>query len=251
MKWFKALSRLYRIPKVRRLKESDRWRYVACLSLAGERDSEDGELPDIADLAIHLGVTEKSLRTSCANIVEVGLFEWDGDDNHVRVLKWAEHQNTRKDTQKQYRERQKKAPLRNGDVTGEVKRPLEESRVDKIRVEEKREDKDIGAAPVEIQEEETEEITSNHPCIKAWQDVMHRFPPKGQWALIVRDSMGDRKTVARALQTWKAKSWNPTNYDAICERMRYIRAKDVDALVEQEKRMYEQQNEFGNLTGLT
>ena len=142
MKWFKALSRLYRIPKVRRLKESDRWRYVACLAVAGDRDSVDGELPDIADLAIHLGVTERSLRTSCANIVEVGLFEWDGDDNHVRVLKWAEHQNTRKDTQKQYRERQKKAPLRNGDVTGEVKRPLEESRVDKIRLEEKREEKD-------------------------------------------------------------------------------------------------------------
>ena len=139
MKWFKALSRLYRIPKVRRLKESDRWRYVACLSLAGERDSEDGELPDIPDLSIHLGVTERSLRTSCANIVEVGLFEWDGDDNHVRILKWAEHQNTRKDTQKQYRERQKKAPLRNGDVTDCNRDSLDKSRVDTEKTKDKKE----------------------------------------------------------------------------------------------------------------
>ena len=231
------------------------------LGVLGKTNSNDGVLPSLSDIRFHIRASESEseLESELDLLVEkVDTIERHGKTWKIR--NWFEMQVSRStryeleaEKKKQVKPKKKISPkpVRNkSESDSESDATIEEEVEEEVEGDSEEENKDIGAAPVEIQEEEPEEITSNHPCIKAWQDVMHRFPPKNQWSLIVRDSMGDRKTVTRALQTWKSKGWNPTNYDAICERMRYIRAKDIDALVEQEKRMYEQQNEFGKLTGL-
>lgn len=136
MRWFKFYDDVLYDPKVQRLPKDVAWNWVNILCLASKNG---GNLPPIADIAFALRITDREADALIETLMAVGLIDDAGGE--MRPHNWDERQGidgTNAERQRRFRERKKaeryerygNAVTRN-DVTA----------LDKIREEEKREER--------------------------------------------------------------------------------------------------------------
>jgi hypothetical protein len=106
MKWFRFYDEVLDDPKVQRLPADLRWYWTMLLCIAN-RNANRGTLPDIADIAFHLRISESDTEQVVAQLAAAGLVDADGngrftmhnwngrqrvsDDVSQRVQKHREH----------------------------------------------------------------------------------------------------------------------------------------------------------------
>lgn len=108
MGWFRLHHECVNDPKVLRLPEAVRWQWVATLCIAS---MNGGALPDVADMAIVLRMTDVRVAALIATLVQAKLLERRGDGRYEphnwngRQYKTDGTDSTNAERQKRYRER--------------------------------------------------------------------------------------------------------------------------------------------------
>jgi hypothetical protein len=246
MDWYKQATEMYRDPKVLRLSDRTRWRWVQLLCIAGETEM-DGELPPIEDLWVMVRAeSEEAFREEIQPLIGKMI---DDDDGVLVIRKWQDRQGvTSRDRTRKWRKKNSETV---GDVTvtshechGDA---LEKRREEESREEERRQEK--GASPFLISDTSpvaqadvvttTAEISHQHEVISVWKEILHRYPPKTRWHEIVWVVQGQTIALRKLLTVWKSKKWNPTDVDGILERFRMSQAAEIDLMVAQEKKLNE------------
>jgi hypothetical protein len=91
MKWFRVYDGIIDDPKVLRLSPELRWFYVGILAISS-RQTERGTLPNGADIAIHLRITEDRARKVIEALIAAGLIEQCDGTKALAVHGWDKRQ---------------------------------------------------------------------------------------------------------------------------------------------------------------
>lgn len=211
MPWVKMYTEMLDDPKIGRLSDAIKWRFVSLVLLAGECD-QDGALisgnepMSVTDIAWRLRVTREQCETEINPLIECGIL---ADDTGLYFIpKFSERQG-RPQSEKRAMWRERQARLREQKETKEsVTRDspvTNASRVEKSRVEKR--EKSAAKPPTP-------------PQIESYRKAAHRYPNKSLYPLIcekVKDDQASLLLFEQIVTGWIAMGWNPSNISGILE----------------------------------
>lgn len=107
MKWFRVYDDIIDDPKILRLSLEFRWFYVGILSISS-RQSVRGNLPDVADIALHLRISEARTRKVLDTLMTAGFIDQDPQGKGLRVHGWDSRQFKSDDVTQRWREHKRR-----------------------------------------------------------------------------------------------------------------------------------------------
>lgn len=221
MPWIKLYTEMLYDPKIGRLPDSIKWRFVSLLLLAGECDQDGalmtGDTPmTIDDIAWKMRVTREQCVTELESLVSSGLMVLDEDLYYLPKFS-ARQGRPQSEKRAEWRNRQAKRRESQGksDVTRDKNNVTPMSRDGHApRVEESREEKSKSKKKI-ISADKPRHASPEIPVsVAAYREAAHRYPNKSLYDLIDSHvgSDADRVKFWREVVTaYIALGWNPAN----------------------------------------
>ena len=212
MPWVKLYTEMLDDPKIGRLPDAIKWRFVSLVLLAGECDNDgalqhgDGRPMTEADIAWRLRIDELRCTEELEALLQCGVVELDADVYYLP--KFSDRQG-RPQSEKRAQWRERQARYRDTHETKESvtrdSRVNNASRVEKSREEKRREDSaDKPRRPAKKPE--------TPPQIAAYHEVAHRYPNKSLYDDITSAvPESDIDFYKKVLKAWIGLGWNPSN----------------------------------------
>lgn len=198
MPWVKMYTEMLDDPKIGRLSDAVKWRFVSLILLAGECDkdgylSNGNELMTVDDIAWRMRITREQCEKDLESLVNCGLI--DDIDGAYFVVKFSERQG-RPQSEKRAQWRERKARQ------NQKQEITQESRVNHAtRVEKSREEiaSDDAPANEEIPQTEPRKPSERQTAIKTLEEGFSKL------SNIPLPKRGTAKEKSAAASTW----WNP------------------------------------------
>lgn len=161
MPWIKLYTEMLDDPKIGRLADAIKWRFVSLVLLAGECDQDGAfitgqHMMSIDDIAWRLRITREQCETELEALLQCGVLELDGDVYYLPKFsdRQGRPQSEKREQWRERKQRQRESQKTQESVTRDS-RVIHAPRVEKSREEKNREEKSSADKPRKPQIDKT------------------------------------------------------------------------------------------------